>query len=405
VTDTTIATALARTEAVAPSRADWPTIPGRLPLTEDAVRHIAEIDDVAVRNLWITQSYADLAQRLLSVLETDQTWCTFAIWASNTAGLSIRGEELPKLVSELLLGADEHVDAIVRGTNARTSTLRRLGLLGELQRSHLEHLVAQAVAQVSAFIANGNTLVYGELAPLFVRFVDSLCCDGAPAPDRVDATLDRLGIPTDTQAPKVRLAFQQYALAAAATESTQRAQHVLAANVAAVLHEQERLQTDIVSALDAGLIDVGDDLCGIVHGRVANALLRPVVAEVHEHVAPHLERLWQHVATRMLMTLSVPGETLRLERDVPPVPGTGHLFPVALQEIDLPVLRALLNEWDRTGGTGRGSGAGDWADLHQRMGYIVNLFRSRQQHLALTVPPFTADQLMWMAVGDVAPSL
>ena len=71
--------------------------PGWLPLTEQAVASIAAIDDGALRNLWITQSYADLARRLLDVLDTDQTWCTFAIWASNTAGLSIRGEELPPL--------------------------------------------------------------------------------------------------------------------------------------------------------------------------------------------------------------------------------------------------------------------------------------------------------------------
>ncbi len=404
MTDTATAPVAAPTP-VSTTRSGWPTIPGRLPLTEDGVQQIIAIDDAAVRNLWITQSYADLAHRLLNVLQTDQTWCTFAIWASNTAGLSIRGEELPGLVGELLLGADPHVDAIVRETNARTTLLRRLGVLGELQRSHLEHLVAQAVAQVSAFIAHGNTLVYGELAPLFVRFVESIDSDGEPPLAEVDATLDRLAIPTSEQAPHLRLAFQQYALAVGATDAVTRAQHVLNANIAAVLHEQERLQNDIESALNAGLIDVGEDLCGVLHGRVANAMLRPVVAEVRTHIAPHIELLWQHVATRLLMTLSVPHETLHLERDVPPVPGGGPLFPTDLQTLDYQPLCALMNEWDRTGGTGRWSGASDWADLRQPMGYIVNLFRSRQQDLGLTVAPFTADQLMWMAVGDVAPSL
>jgi hypothetical protein len=380
-------------------------MPGRLPLTESAARQIVAISNVAARNLWITQSYADLAHRLLEVLDTDQTWCTFAIWASNTAGLSIRDDELPRFVSELLLGADPHVDAIVRQTNACTAVLRRLGVLGELQRSHLEHLVAQAVGQVSAFIANGNTLVYGELAPLFVRFIESLDRDGAPAAERVDETLDGLGVPSSEQAPHVRLAFQQYALAAGTTDAPSRAQHVLAANVAAVLHEQQRLQHDIAAALDAGLIDLGDDLCGTVHGRVTHALLRPVIAEVRRNVAGHLERLWQHVATKMLMTLSVPGETLHLGRDVPPLPGTDRLFPAELAQLDLPALCELMTEWDRTNGTGRGSGASDWADLRQRMGYIVTLFRSRQRLVDLTVPPFTPDQLGWMADDDVAPSL
>jgi hypothetical protein len=47
----------------------------------------------------------------------------------------------------------------------------------------------------------------------------------------------------------------------------------------------------------------------------------------------------------------------------------------------------------------------DWADLHQRMTYIVNLFRSSQQHLSLTVPPFSTAQLAWMVRGEVPPTL
>ncbi len=379
-----------------------------MPLTEEAIQSIIAIPDGAVRNLWITQSYADLAQRLLDVLETDQTWCTFAVWASNTAGVSIRGDELPRFVTTLLLGADPHINAIVAKTNACTAMLRRTGVLGELQRSHLEHLVAEAVAQVSTFIANGNTLVYSELAPMFVRFVEFLERYGTQTLGTeydVDATLNRLGIPSSERAPLVRQAFQHYALAAASADPHARAEHVLTANIAAVLHEQQRLQGDIASALDAGLLDVGDDLCGIAHGKLAKELIHPIVHEVRAHVTAHLEDLWQHVATRLLMTMSMPGETLHLDRDVPQIPGHTELFPATLEHLGLPPLVALMNEWDPTHGTGHGSAARDWADLHQRMGYIVNLFRSRQHYLVLTVPPFTAEQLAWMADDVLPPSL
>ena len=70
--------------------------------------------------------------------------------------------------------------------------------------------------------------------------------------------------------------------------------------------------------------------------------------------------------------------------------GRGRSSPRTSAAIRGPELVALLAEYDRTGGTGIGSGAEDWAKLPQRMNYILNLFRSRQQDAALLRPPFTA---------------
>jgi hypothetical protein len=125
---------------------------------------------------------------------------------------------------------------------------------------------------------------------------------------------------------------------------------------------------------------------------------------VRANAAAHLEHVWQHVATRLLMTLTTPNGVLHLGDDVPPL-ADGTLFPPDLTELDLPDLEQLLAEWDATCGTGVGAGARDWADLRQRMTYIVNLFRSRQQVLDLTVPPFTTGQLAWMVRGEVPPNL
>ena len=61
---------------------------------------------------------------------------------------------------------------------------------------------------------------------------------------------------------------------------------------------------------------------------------------------------------------------------------------------------------DRTGGRGRPSGARDWASLKDRMNYIVNLFRSRQQRSPMLLPPFTDDQIKSMETGRIpAPPL
>ncbi|MFV0307136.1 MAG: hypothetical protein ACK5OX_05275, partial [Desertimonas sp.] len=64
-------------------------------ITVADIERIVALDDPVLRNLHITQTYADLGARLRDAVGgTDHTWCTFAVWASATAGLSIRRQEL-----------------------------------------------------------------------------------------------------------------------------------------------------------------------------------------------------------------------------------------------------------------------------------------------------------------------
>ncbi len=377
---------------------------GWLPLTANSVDRIVALEDPALRNLWITQSYADLGARLLAAFETDQSWCTFATWASNTAGLSIREAELPHVFDAVFRGSTEQLEAIANGVNDHPSIIRRLGLVRfgivrTVQRSALGHLVEKALAQVSGFMADGNTLVYGELAPVFVRFAEWLEGDDVKDPNLdVDRVLAELDVPSERDRPRVHAAFRSYVSAAIASDETERAQHVLAGNIAAVLHEQQRLQADISDALDAGLVDVGTDIDSICHRLVPDRMERWILARAQRRVAPHIAGLWEHVATRTLMTLAVPGQTLHLGTDVPRLPD-GETFPPALQGVSQVELQTLLDEWDPTNGTGRGSAARDWAKLHERMGYIVNLFRSRQQELHLSTSPFSDLELATMRDG------
>jgi hypothetical protein len=379
---------------------DW------LPLTAQVVERIADMDDPVLRNLWITQSYADLGERLLSALDTDQSWCSFATWASNTAGLSIREAELPHFVTALFHETSGHLDDIADGINDHPPIVRllglvRLGIVRRVRGSALGHFVEHVLAQVSEFIADGNVLVYRELAPVFVRLVEWVEAGHHRHPNIVvDEVLDELGVPSSEADALVHTAFRSYVRAAITDDEHHRAQHVLAANIAAVLHEQQRLQDDIRRALDADLIDIGGGLEWVCHWVIPRPMQRWLIDNAKRRVAPHITALWEHVATRMLMTLTVPGQTLHLGVDVPPLPD-GTLFPPILADITEQELRELLDAWDPTGGTGRGSAARDWADLHSRMGYIVNLFRSRQQHLPLTSSPFTELELATMRDGLV----
>ena len=107
------------------------------------------------------------------------------------------------------------------------------------------------------------------------------------------------------------------------------------------------------------------------------------------------------------MTLRVPGAELRLADDVPPG-ADGRLFPIDLDDLAGPPVAdpdaaAVFGGWDRTHGSGRHDGARDWADLQERMSYIVNLFRSRQQDDSLADAPFAAAQVEAMRAGRIPP--
>lgn len=365
---------------------------------EDEIARIAGLDDPVLRNLWITECYARFARHLLDRLGTDQTWCTFAIWASDTAGVSIRQQELPHVVSDLLDDCEHHVDAIVEVGSAHHPAVD--WLVAPLRRTHLDRVIRTALADVADHIAHGNALVFAELGPLFVRFIAEIERHDDLGIDEVDDLLRRAGIPDDLEL--VHAAFRDYATAIASDDPGIRAQCVLAANISAVLHEQQRLQGDIAAALDAGLVDVAGEIERRCRRWVPSFVRSRIAAAAERRVANHVQQLWDHVTTCLLMTMEMPGETLRLAHDVPPPVG-GPLFPPALDPVDLDRPARLLSAWDPTHGTGVGSGAHDWADLHVRMGFIVNLFRSRQQTLTLTTPPFTHEQLARMGAGERPP--
>ena len=103
------------------------------------------------------------------------------------------------------------------------------------------------------------------------------------------------------------------------------------------------------------------------------------------------------MVTEELTTLVTPDETLRLGRDLPALDQVA--FPTSLATLAVPSPDDLWTAWNRAQPDLRGSGADDWSLLDQRMNYIVNLFRSRQQHVALLAAPYTEAQLAAMAQG------
>lgn len=376
------------------------------PLDAAGVAAVVAIEDPILRNLWITQSYFDLSNRLQrAVGGADRTWCGFAVWASDTAGQSIRGQVLPRLVVDVTDASPDH-RADLDQVNRRMRPLRAVHAASRpVSDAPLQQAVRDALADVSHHVAHGNTLAFSELAPLLVAFVER-CEAGHVASMSSQEVQDLLagiaGAPLDAGLSQ---AFEWWRRAVVTTDEQTRAFAVLAANVLAVAHEQQRLQDDIAAAMNAGLLSAARIVSHVTPARMPHLVDRVIARAVGKPLRRVAQRLWQETMTELLMTLRVPGAVLRLHRDIPPLPD-GAQFPAILAQLadspeEVAMAVAVYREWDRTGGSGRHAGAEDWAVLAQRMSFIVNLFRGRQRDPSLAAHPFSEAQLAEMRQGRV----
>lgn len=177
---------------------------------------------------------------------------------------------------------------------------------------------------------------------------------------------------------------------------------MLQANTLAVAHEQNRLQPRISAALDAAISDtlkkvIEDEFVAHLHpGKIRDEL-----DHATDDVCQVLGEVWDTILTESLMQLETNTETFDLRRNVPPF--HDEMFPPALRDLRGTAAEEAVAKWDRTNGTGRPSGARDWAVLEDRMNFIVNLFRSRQQDASLFHPPFSPAQLDALARDQLPP--
>jgi hypothetical protein len=106
------------------------------------------------------------------------------------------------------------------------------------------------------------------------------------------------------------------------------------------------------------------------------------------------------------MQLALPGgASLPLGRDIPKAAAARDFLPAALKNIATPDdLVNLLETYDRArGATDVGSASVDWRVLDDRMNFIVNLFRSRQQDAELLGQPFSEAQRAEIEARRVPP--
>jgi len=410
--------------------------------------YIAGMDNQPVlRNLLISQGYHELSNGFVRMLGPENvTWFTFASWSSKVVGQFIQNEELPELVRDWIEGAE---DQRMQRLNAQLRSLHAEP--GDAQHVALEAAVRCAVNDMRMYLAEGNRQVFAELAPIFSALLEELGGDlkfdeaklqrflrslepGPIMPDSVivDPKSRELKLVARGGQTLLAEAARRYYMAKFEPDPKRRAELILLANATVGLHEQTRLQTYIAGALNA---PIGDALSNATHDalaqRIGTALLGPrgraLVDRLLAPLTDHVQRVFHRFATELMMTLKLPDEVLHLGRDLPAPPGE-PLFPPVLQKISDPELSSLLAQYSALAerseerdmvraieeaaealmgklGFGEsfalGTGADDWTQLSQRMRYILEMFRSRQQDKRLLQATFTADQVLALHEGRI----
>jgi hypothetical protein len=355
----------------------------------DDVQRIVAIPNPVVRNLEITYCYSRLAAACATRNGEGANWCTYATWASRQAGRTIRGEDLLEHL-EHRLGKGRwvvHPMATLWRRLLRRGLFQRETRLGHL--THELHTPFDAFERASDAVARGNLKVFEEIGLEFARYLHDYPPDLRP------------GDPPEGQR-LLSQAFARYEGLRFERDPKRRAELALLANLEIGLHEQTRLQPEILEALDTATAtpqDLGRRTLEVLFPSATRwwpVVRRPAAATigvVARAIQRAASRLAREAITDSFMVLALPGRVLAL--------GT-HLadaYPDTLAEPADPELNALLARFEPVAPAPDDCGARDWSDMHQRMHYIVHLFRTFQLSKQLSRPPFKPDQVASFSRG------
>jgi hypothetical protein len=374
--------------------------------TVEEVDRITRLDEPILRNLQITQCYYEISQSVAQLTGFSANWCTFATWASKQAGQTIRMEDLIRAFEErFYLSAQistvlEDVAGKLKGVGSKLEArVPKEAILRALNPT-------EVFVRASDAVARGNKKVFEEIGREFARFLAVFQGDNkfdAEKMARFCAAL-RPGEPPDGQRLLAE-AFNVYGEARFQSDAKEKVELMLLANLRAGFHEQARLQPEIAEALNASLASPEDlkrklltvslrDFWIPARDRLTRLLDHdPPLDDAIDRLVRETNRLIRQVITAHLMTLHLPGEVLRLGRDLQTP------FPKTLEQIRNPKLREMLARTDLTPDSLKESGAEDWADFKDRMHFITDFFRSYQERQLLFQAPFTTEQVAALKSG------
>lgn len=186
----------------------------------------------------------------------------------------------------------------------------------------------------------------------------------------------------------------------------QRSELILLGNVRLVAYEQRRLQPVLERNLK--LLPHALRLRVVTEWFGRNDLRTRAATRAYQIASPlfpRVEEAFQIAATRHVYRMILGQERLRFGVDVPLPPpahqllrvdqptadqerySVGDFFPYDLQTLEHPPLWAEWQQHDRSFGQGERTAVDNWLRLPERLNFIVNVFRSRQQLCALYERP------------------
>jgi hypothetical protein len=354
-------------------------------------------DQPELRNLAITQCYSDLSQSLRIFSGRPNTnWCTYATWASKTVGQFIRLDRFTEHADAAFSDSTTHRDWWQESIERKFN-----GLPHADEKPHtIRDLLKDILDDVSSNIAAGNLKVFAELGPLFADMLETFGDVGYPSRSEVDAFTARLepGSTADGGQDLLRSAIEHFIEARPETDPRRKAQLILLANTETGLHEQIRLQPYIANSMDAAVVDAFDRFHSI------SLSIRPMKRVAHRALQPKTAKWLTHAFetanTRLYATAHLPTGKIHLGKPIP-TPAGQNPYPDDLMEIELSELTSLLHRYNSLKPSSKEVPTHDWADLDERMHFIVQLFRSRQQDAVLYSEPFTAEQRAKIHAGVI----
>lgn len=342
-------------------------------LIDEAVK----TDDSTLSNLRITRAHHLLSQALLFAVgpAAGSNFHSWAVWGSRKAGVTIRQEDKDQasrdgtvvaavvgFVTGLFVGYLSH------SLFAWPLLLSMIGwsLTGAIVGGYCGYLLAGYTrSRASSLILRGNRIVLEDIGLVSAGYLSYVESSSKKSPSEADeafaAFIDslRAGSTENGGQDLLKRAFRQYEIARRSDDVKVKHEANYFANCLAVYHEHIRLQ--------------------------------PIIRDA-------MPLLISKCVTQRLMTYSVGQRQLAVHEDVPPLGDTP--FPETLLDIQSSELEEFLHGpdgFDTGQNRLQNTKTSDWRILRQRMGYIVNLFRT--QHLSAEVVASPYDELQFQAIA------
>ena len=377
--------------------------------TVEQINEIASLNDPVLRNLQITQCYCELSTVFAKPMGAYANWCTFATWASRQAGQTIRHEDLQRTIESLLHNVPEVETALSLIITLAKQTGAKQDF-DQLLKTSIGIIIKSTIERASDAVGRGNKKVFEEIAPEFALFISTCFNDVAYTQSSIDEFCKPLkaGPPPDGQ-DSLRSAFRCYYAALFEKGLKKKSELNFLANLQVGFHEQNRLQPEIAEALNASAIDAeqiknewlnhlfsGSNFWTRIRLFFQRLFGKTVLDKAIESL---LERIQHHIRiilTAHLMTITLPPDNLlHLSQDLV------IQFPVDLQQLTNTDLLALLTQIDPTKDSVLESGATDWADLHERMHFIADMFRCYHESKDLFDTAFSTEQTEAIKNGSI----